>query len=245
MNIEKKSASVMTADSRKIFYDNYKSGHENAAIIAHGFFNSKDSELIRKLAAELADFIDVIVFDFRGHGKSEGLFHWTSKEYLDLEAVLEIAEAKYKRIGLIGFSLGAATSIITAARSDKADSLIAVSGPTEFEKIDCKFWNLDVENDIFYNLGDGRKGKGVRPGPFWLKKDKPINAVKNIKIPVLYIHGEDDWVILPWHSEKLYEQTTSKKHIIKIPGGSHAEYLMRFHEDEFIKAIKSWFAETL
>ncbi len=215
------------------------------AVIAHGFFNSKGSELICKVATELLCFIDVIVFDFRGHGSSEGLFHWTSREYLDLEAVLNKAKEEYKIIGLIGFSLGAAISIITVARSDKVDSLIAVSGSTEFEKIDYKFWNLDLENDIFHNLGDGRKGKGVRPGPFWLKKDKPINVVKDIKIPVIYIHGEDDWVILPWHSERLYEKTRSKKQLVKIPGGSHAEYLMRFHSNEFIAAIKQWFAETL
>ena len=243
--MEKKSGTVQTEDSHKIFYDHYHGGHSKIAVIAHGFFNSKDSELIKKVALELSCFIDVITFDFRGHGKSEGLFHWTSKEYLDLEAVLRIANANYQKTGLIGFSLGAATSIITVARVNKVDSLIAVSGPTEFEKIDYKFWNLDVENDIFYNLGDGRKGKGVRPGPFWLKKDKPINVVKDIKIPVLYIHGEDDWVILPWHSERLYENTISKKHIIKISGGSHAEYLMRFNADEFIEAIRSWFKETL
>ncbi|MFH1093232.1 MAG: alpha/beta fold hydrolase [Candidatus Omnitrophota bacterium] len=244
--MEKKSGVVTTEDKQKIYFDHYQDGHDKVAVIAHGFFNSKNSELIKELAEELTEFIDVIAFDFRGHGASEGLFHWTSKEYLDLEAVLKIANAKYEKTGLIGFSLGAATSIITLKHKPKVDSLIAVSAPTEFEKIDYKFWNLNVENDIFYNLGEGRKGKGVRPGPFWLKKDKPINVVKDLKIPILYIHGDADWVILPWHSEMLYKNTTSnKKHIVIIPNASHAEYLMRFHEVEFIEAVRRWFEETL
>ena len=142
--MEKKSATVITEDAHKIFYDHYQSGHDSVAVIAHGFFNSKDSELIRRVAMELSCFIDVITFDFRGHGKSEGVFHWTSKEYLDLEAVLKQANAKYQKTGLIGFSLGAATSIITASRKNKVDSLIAVSAPTEFEKIDYKFWMLSA-----------------------------------------------------------------------------------------------------
>lgn len=243
--MEKRSGTLLTEDLQKISYDHYTSGHKKIAVIAHGFFNSKDSELIQETAIQLIDSIDVIAFDFRGHGKSEGLFHWTSKEYLDLEAVLNKVNVKYEKTALIGFSLGAATSIITVARKNNVDSLIAVSGPTEFEKIDYKFWNLDVENDIIYNLGDGKKGKGVRPGPFWLPKDKPINVVKDIEIPVLYIHGQDDWVILPWHSQMLYEQTLSKKHIVVIPGGSHAEYLMRFHKDEFLNAIRNWLRDTL
>ncbi len=243
--MEKISGILIAEDKQKIFYDNYKAGHEAVAVIAHGFFNSKDSELIKKAAVELTEFIDVITFDFRGHGQSEGLFYWTSKEYFDLEAVLKAANAEYQKTGLIGFSLGAATSIITVAREHKVESLIAVSTPTEFEKIDYEFWNLDIENDIIYNLGGGRNGKGVRPGPFWLKKDKPINVVKELKIPVLYIHGDADWVIRPWHSQMLYKHTRSKKSILIIKGGSHAEYLMRFHDDEFLKAIKNWFAKTL
>ena len=66
--------------------------------------------------------------------------------------MLNYAKSNYQKIGVVGFSLGAATSIITASREDLIDSLIAVSAPVEFEKIEYCFWDLDVENDIFYNL---------------------------------------------------------------------------------------------
>ncbi len=101
--------------------------------------------------------------------RARGFFYWTSKEYLDLEAVLNWGGRKYKKTGLIGF-LGAATGIISVARKHKADSLIAVSAPTEFKKIDYLFWNLDVENEIIYDLGEGRKGKGLCSGPFAQKR---------------------------------------------------------------------------
>ncbi|MBU1088162.1 MAG: alpha/beta hydrolase, partial [Candidatus Omnitrophica bacterium] len=226
--------------------DYYSAGHKQVIVIAHGFFNSKNSVLLKKLAAGMLTDFDIILLDFRGHGKSEGLFYWTSKEYLDLNAVLEFAQAKYEKVGLIGFSLGAATSIIALAKnSNLAQSLIVVSGPTEFEKIDCKFWEINLENDIIYNLGEGAIGKGVRPGPFWLKKDKPINLAEKLSMPVCFIHGDKDWVIYPNHSRELFEKVKTKKQIRIINQGPHAEYLMRNHSQQMLEIIKNWFKDTL
>lgn len=238
------SESLRTTDGQMIHYDLYYHGHQQLIIIAHGFFNNKDAVHLKELEQALADQFDILIMDFRGHGKSGGLFYWTSKEYLDLQAVLEHAKSYYKKIGVIGFSLGAATSIITASEVDGIDTVISISAPTEFEKIEYHFWDLDVENDIFYNLiGGGRIGKGVRPGPFWLKKDKPIQRVERIKCPVFYIHGEADWLIKPWHSEELYKKTRTKKRLSIIKDGPHAEYLIRKNKQETIDLIRDWLGE--
>ncbi len=240
------SGSLKTADNHLIHYDLYRHGYDKLVIIAHGFFNSKDALLLRELGQALEDRFDILLMDFRGHGKSGGLFYWTSKESLDLQAVLNYAKKHYKKIGVIGFSLGAATSIITASQVDGIDAMIAVSAPTEFERIEYRFWEMDMENDIFYNLvGGGRIGKGVRPGPFWLKKDKPIRRVEQMKCPVLYIHGEADWLIKPWHSQELYKRTPTPKRLAIIKNGPHAEYLIRKNKKETIGLIREWFQETL
>ena len=238
--------SVLTEDRQTISYDHYKNGQGRLVIIAHGFFNSKDAILLKELGKVLADTCDVILLDFRGHGQSRGIFYWTTKEHLDLMAVLKEVRTSYKKIALIGFSLGAAVSIITAAQGKDIDSLISVSAPVEFEKIEYRFWELDVENDILYNLiGEGKIGKGVWPGPFWLKKDKPINVISAITAPILFLHGEADWLIKPWHSQALYEKTLSKKQINIIKNGPHAEYLLRKNRNETIGLIKTWLHETL
>lgn len=240
------SSILSTSDNHKVSYEHYKYGHNKVVVIAHGFFCSKDVALIKKLKDALIDNYDVIAFDFRGHGRSSGLFSWTAKERRDLEAVLDYARSRYDKIGLIGFSLGAAISVDVLASTDKADSFIAVSPPLEFNKINFSFWDLDIENDIFYNLGEGRTGKGVRPGAFWLKKPKPIELVKEIRIPILYIHGDKDWVIGHQHSQKLYDKTQSpKKEIHIIKNGPHAEYLIRKNAKEVLALIRQWFKETL
>lgn len=246
MNASAHKEHATTSDGIQVCFDRYAGGHSKVVIIAHGFFNSKGSVLLKSLAQELSDEYDCIVMDFRGHGETRGLFHWTSKEYLDLEAVLKFARQHYQKTAVIGFSLGAATSLIAASKFDLIDSVIAVSPPTVLEKIEYHFWNLDVENDLLYNIfKDGKIGKGVRPGPFWMAKEKPIAIVGNIKVPVCFIHGGADWLIHPWHSAALFEKTRAVKNIAIIKDGPHAEYLLRKNKDEFIRLVRDWLGQTL
>lgn len=241
-----KTGHVVTDDGKRIFYDHYLNGHTKALILAHGFFNSKEAVLFKEMALALNDDYDVIVMDFRGHGKSEGFFEWTAKEYLDMEAVLKYAHQRYPKVGVIGFSLGAASSMITASKINLIDSLIVVSPPSDFDKIDKHYWTMGFEENIIYNIfGQGRNGKGVKPGNLWLPKIRPIDIVSEINIPIFFIHGQKDWLILPWHSEELYKKAQSKKKLVIVEGGSHAEYLFRKNAEETIKLFKDWFKETL
>src|SRR3989338_707699 len=153
------SGYFLTSDQHKVYYDLYKRDHKKVIIIAHGFFNSKEAILLKQLGESLNSEYDVILFDFRGHGQSKGFFYWTAKEYLDLLAVIEFAKKSYEKIGLIGFSLGAASSIIAASKTMSINSIVSISAPTEFVKIDYRVWEFDVDNDLLYNLfGEGKHG---------------------------------------------------------------------------------------
>jgi pimeloyl-ACP methyl ester carboxylesterase len=237
---------LITEDNHKIAYDHYRQGHDKVIVVAHGFFNSKDAVLIRRLKDMLIGEYDVILFDFRGHGRSEGHFSWTSKESYDLSRVLEYAWPRYAKIGVIGFSYGAAVSIQVLSEQKDVATFISISAPFDSTKIDYHFWDLDIENDIFYNLGEGGRNKGVRLGAFWLPKKRPIDLVDKITCPVLYIHGEKDWVINDYHSEMLYDKTKARKKIVIIKDGSHAEYLLRPKtQGETAGFIREWLKETL
>ncbi|MDD4954900.1 MAG: alpha/beta fold hydrolase [Candidatus Omnitrophica bacterium] len=238
---------LLTADNCNIEYRHYQNNKDKVIVIAHGFYNSKDAELLERLAKYFFEDYDVFMFDFRGHGRSSGLYSWISKEDQDLNAALNYLKGKYKKTGLIAFSLGGSVSINALSKRHDVNSLVCISTPSDFSKIDYQFWKLDFKNDLVYTLftKEGQKGRGFRPGPFWLKKEKPIDNIEKINIPVLYIHGEKDWVIRPWHSQALYDKTVSSKKLIMIKDGPHAEYLMKNSEKEFVGAIKDWFKETL
>ena len=231
-----------------IAYRHYRNNNQRVVVIAPGFFNSKDSELLGLLGDKLSKENDVFMFDFRGHGKSSGLFTWTSNEANDLKAVLGFLKGKYEKTAVIGFSLGGSTSInVLSENKYKVDSFIGVSVPSDFEKIDYKWWQLDWKNDIVYSMltKGGRQGKGVKVGAWWLPKQKPIDNVSKLNMPILYVHGEKDWVVEMRHSENLYEKTNTKKDLIIIENGPHAEYLLRKHNNIFYEAINSWLDETL
>ncbi len=245
-NLTMVSNYVITSDNERITFDHYGRGHKKVLILAPGFFNSKQSVLFKEMAGALNEDFDVIVLDFRGHGKSSGMFCWTAKEHLDLLAVLEYAKERYAEIGVIGFSLGAAVSLIAAAQSRIMTSLIAVCAPTDFSKIDFRFLKMDFEENVLYNtVKEGRIGKGVRPGPLWLKKTRPIDAVSRIKVPVFFVHGQQDWLIKPWHSVALHEKANPPKRLEIIPDVTHAEYIFRRRRDPTISLFREWFKDTL
>ena len=238
---------LTTADHQKISYQHFKNGYPSVIIIAHGYYNSKQCLVLQQLALALGGEYDIFMFDFRGHGQSSGLFTWTSREGDDLKAVLDFVTPQYSKRGLIAFSMGASISINVLANDKRVDSFISVSAPSKMSKIDYWVWALDWKGDVAYVLLNpkGRIGKGVRPGPFWLAKKRPIDSVSKITTPIMFIHGSRDWVIRPWHSKALYQKAGGMKKITFIKNGPHAEYLMRDYPEQFISEVKSWFFDTL
>ena len=236
---------LQTVDGQQIAYHHDRRGHDQAVIIAHGFYCSKDATLLQQLGAELVDSYDVLWFDFRGHGQSSGRFCWTSREEADLNAVLDYLKGQYQWLGLIAFSCGAGISINLLTQRPCVDALVCVSTPSRVTKIDYQLWRLSFRDDIFYSFltRTGRKGKGARSGAFWLPKTHPEESVARLTIPVLYIHGERDWVVCPWHSSRLHNRTFGAKEILFIPNAPHAEFLLRRHADVFHNAVQDWFGK--
>jgi len=241
------SGTLTTADHHKISFQHFKNGSRTVIIIAHGYYNSKQCVVLQQLAQALVGEYDIFMFDFRGHGKSSGVFTWTSREGNDLGAALDFIAPLYSKIGLVAFSMGASISINLLANDKRVDSLVCVSAPADMSRIDYRFWKLNWKGDVAYTLlnTEGRVGKGVRPGPFWLAKERPIDNVAKITIPIMFIHGSRDWVIRPWHSQALYLKAGGMKKIISIKNGPHAEYLMRDYPEQFVAEVKNWFLDTL
>jgi len=241
------SGFLATPDHERIAFTHYKGGHSYLVVIVHGFYNSKDSLLLVDLAEELSASYDVFMFDLRGHGTSSGRFSWSSREVGDCGVVAEYLGHAYEKTGVIAFSLGASIIINALAAQLFADSLVCVGAVADFAKIDYHFWEMSLMGDFVYTLlsKKGRIGKGIRPGPFWLEKTKPADVVSRIPIPVLYLHGEKDWVIKPWHSRALFEKTPGRKKMVVIRRGPHAEYLLRDNREEFLEEVTAWLHNTL
>ncbi len=238
---------IMTADAHSIAYTHLKTGHDEVVVLAHGFYNNKDAWIFKKITEAFSRDYDVISFDFRGHGKSSGLFTWTSKECEDLRAVVKYVKSHgYRSMGLVGFSLGAAVSLLESAQNPDINSIIAVSAPYDFWKIDYHFWKPSMLDDLKLNFGFKAKGKGVRPSHPWGPKTTPISIVDQISPrPVLFLHGGADWLIHPNHSRALYERAKDPKKLVVLERGGHAETMFDSQPDAFMRPCLDWFAQTL
>jgi pimeloyl-ACP methyl ester carboxylesterase len=139
------SGTLLSSDHKKIAYRHYNTGHDKVIIIVHGFYNSKDCVIFKKIADNLYADYDVFMFDFRGHGKSSGLYTWTSKEGRDLIAALDYLNGKYRKIGMLAFSYGGSVAINTLAHDKRVHSLICVSSASDPNKTDYQFWKLDLK----------------------------------------------------------------------------------------------------
>lgn len=230
---------IKTSDGIKIAINHFKSDKEQVLVIANGWTMSKDSRFISEMANLFSEAFDVISFDFRGHGKSSGIYTFTSKEPEDLKSVVDYANKFYKKVYLIGFSLGGAISIIHSASTEIIDRLIIVSAPHSFAKIKNFMWIKDFIQNPFkkYELKIWAK---LRPSPIIRKKIKPIDVVDKIKIPTLFIVGDSDTIIHPDDTKSLFNKAKCEKKLELFENCNHAEDLLYQEKKKLIDTCKEW-----
>jgi hypothetical protein len=180
--------------------------------------------------------------DQRGHGNSEGVFSFSSKEHEDIKAVVEYAKENYTYIYLMGFSLGAASCIIEVATNKNVNGLITVSAPISFENIENRFLYKDALIPGIQKFGNHTLK--MRLGNIFEKKEKPVDVIDKISpIPILLIQGEKDPIIFKHHAETLYKKAKEPKKLMVIKEGLHAEDLYINNPKEFVSLCNSWLKE--
>ena len=234
------SINLTAEDNTKIAVNYYKNNNDSVVIVAPGWCMTKDSDAFKKIAQMFSENFDVLTLDFRGHGKSSGAFTFTAKELIDMDCVVKYAIKKqYKKIYIIGFSLGGALAILYSAQNDNISKVIAVSAPADFDKIENQMWRKEAWGETFKKFELDRF-LSIRPYPILLDKIKPIDVVDKISVPTLFIAGENDPTVHPWHTEELYKKAVCEKDYKLFKNGCHAEDLFLHFEDEFSQLCLDW-----
>ena len=231
---------VKTQDGIKIAINHYRTGHEAVMIIAHGWFMTKDSSYFTDMAKVFSENCDVISMDFRGHGKSSGFYTFTSKEPMDLKAVVNYAKQQYSKIYLMGFSLGGALVLIHSAMEKDVDKVITVSAPHSFIKIENQMWRKEAWSHSLRKF-EFTRWITVRPSLIIGKKIRPIDIIDKVEVPTLFIAGRKDVTVHAWHSKSLYKNAKCKKHFELFENCCHAEDLFFQARERFINVCTNWF----
>jgi hypothetical protein len=78
--------------------------------------------------------------------------------------------------------------------------------------------------------------------PVWLLRDqyRSLDRIRDIRAPLLVLHGDQDGVVPFSLGERLYEHALEPKRFVRIPGGDHGSNLERGG----LEAVRSFLAEA-
>jgi fermentation-respiration switch protein FrsA (DUF1100 family) len=219
-----------------------------AIVIAPGIDNNR---LVSGIALELAPGLlaagfDVLTFDLRGEGESGGdPIAFGAREQWDvLGAVREVQARGASRVGVLGFSLGAVSAILAAARSPDIVAVVADSSfadltetlRQEFEGRNHLPGPLADYGLALYRLMSGTEPDDVSP-------ERSVGAIA--PRPLLIIQGTDDQTVPVADSERLLLAAggpTTDRWL--VPGGRHAE---SYHADpsSYQSRVTSFFTAAM
>ena len=235
-----KEIKLKTTDKVEIAVNHYDSGMESVTILAPGWFMTKDSKSFRLMSDIFSKYSDVLAMDFRGHGKSSGFYTFTSKEVNDISSVIEFAKLRYKKINLVGFSLGAAIVLIAGAKYlEQINKIIAVSAPSCFQKIENKMWKKEAWIPTLQKC-ELNRWFSIRPSLIIGEKIKPIDIVDSITCPTLFLAGEKDPTVYSWHTEALFKKAVCNKKYELFKNCCHAEDLFIQDRNKFVDICCNW-----
>jgi pimeloyl-ACP methyl ester carboxylesterase len=179
---------------------------------------------------------DVIAYDSRAHGSSDGeacTYGFFEKD--DLRRVLLTAGPG--PVVLIGTSLGAAVALQAAADDPRISAVVAAETFSDLRTVAAERapWFFSRERiDRAFELAE-------RQAHFQVDAVSPEKAATRIRVPVLLIHGAADVETSPAHSERLYRALQGPKRLVIVPDAGHNGSL----NTEVWKQIEAWIDETL
>lgn len=170
----------------------------------------------------------VLVPDLRCQGESEGDFigmGWT--DHYDCQLWIEhiLEESPNAKIVLHGQSMGAATALIMAGSPEASDHIKAVVSDSAYttayemfgDKITAWFHLPAV---LFV---DSACVMLRLRGGYDLRDASPLRAVEGSRVPILFIHGDEDKMIDVNMSYELYDAAVCEKELFIVEGAGHAQ----------------------
>ncbi|MFZ5988620.1 MAG: alpha/beta hydrolase [Bacillota bacterium] len=219
-------------------------GSKKTVILAHGYrknrlqFGERTIDLIKSL---LNEGYNVLTFDFRNSGESEGKVTSVGLYEKDdlLGAVQYIKSKGSEQIVLMGFSMGAASSILAASENKDIDAVIADSSFSDLTRYLSE--NLNVWSDlpkvpfnettlIAMKIMTGVDTSKVCP-------EKVIHKIS--PRPVLLIHSKDDKTIPVKNSRLLSKLSDGSVELWETSGVGHVGSYEGYTE-EYTKRVISF-----
>ena len=218
-------------------------------VMAHGY-NSKGMDLgaYAKFFNEELNF-NVLAPDDRGHGQSEGKcigFGWPDR--LDLMDWIKFLIKTYGqdiKILLFGVSMGGATVLMLSGESLPPNVKAIVSDCSYTSALDVLTYQLKRQFALpsFPIMTVTNLITKLRAG-YFLSEASALKQVKKSRLPILFIHGEDDTFVPFEMVNRLYEACKSDKKLFTVAGARHGESMI-MDNDGYRETVKEFIRSTL
>lgn len=226
--------------------------HNRLAVLVHGGpEGNKDgpNDLFKNLAHSLGVAgIDTVRFDFRGQGESEGDYidMTMAEQRRDFSAVLVAAANRgYTTIAAVGESFGATCVLGSYQRQFKS---LVLLWPAIYLLDKCfrPFLEGEYQKQLarqgYIQVGKDRIGRSFLEE--LVQVDNLEDKLRQVNVPTLLIHGNQDTEVPFTQSVKANEILPSPKKLIIVPGGDHC--LRRPAEQNIvINEVVTWLSSYL
>lgn len=173
---------------------------------------------------------DVLLFDYRGYGQSEGSVTGEQGIYSDAEAaydyVLKERGVSPERLVLYGQSLGT-TAVAEVASRRACGAIILESGLSSAS---------DMAASIFPWLPRRLHGLGRN-------RFESARKLSGVRCPVLVTHGDPDPTIPTEQGRKLYAAANEPKKLLILPGAGHG--VSSFGGDRYLDTMAEFIREAV
>lgn len=188
-------------------------------LFSHG--NAEDlGDILPYLRLLHASGFGAIGYDYRGYGQSGGGRATARTAAEDAEAVYRFAVRELgippDRLILHGRSVGAGPTLEVAARHEVAGVILESTFTSAYRVM-------------------------TRIGVLPFDRFPNHRRIREVRAPVLVIHGARDAVIPPWHGDRLFELAPEPKQSLRVPDAGHND-LMHVAGETYSQALNRFAA---
>ena len=214
-------------------------------IIVNGGFQNRVDPVVHtlNLAHDLQQQgFNILLFDLRGRGDSEGVAHSLSNENKDIGGAVDYLESRgylADKIGLIGFCSGAANACIFASQNNIGGVVLDACFPSVESMVYNQAANHGIPRftvDIFL--------PAVRIAArafFDYSEVNPIDVVSKIQCPIFFIHEDEDDLVSTADDVALTKASNNPADLLwQVSDTLHVEAYWNYPE-EYISKVTNFF----
>jgi uncharacterized protein len=221
---------------------------EHTVVVLHGSGSVKDNFISMEMSKVLAgaDY-DLLLFDFRGHGESDGstfsLGEWETRDLAGALAYLR--ERGVEQVGVLAYSMGAATALLAAPEHPEMRAIVS---DASFARLQTVMTSEARKMGPFVDL--------LYPGVALLSRvmygidpdaTQPVRAIGQLgHRPIFLIHGTGDPLIPVGEVYELQEAGAANPNLqMWVASGVGHVGTFAGHEEEYANRVVKFFDRHL